>query len=345
MIGTDRSFQAGFVLALFFWLLAAEVFCRYAAESGFWYARLDFSGRLVSLAELRDRIAFHTREPGTVCLLGDSVVGSSALVENRIDNADEYSLTRRLRTRLGDRGRRVFSLSADGLLVPDVEAVLSEFSRSRPGLVLILLNYRMFAPEFDKESAAASRSFLVAGRDGSGEPPSLSLQVETFAQEHWGLFRSTQLLKSIWYFPTQKAFFQKQLERVVPRPEEDDLAGAALKFKVAPYYRGVIWHLDTPAFRSLGRLLAGVQAARIPSLLVLTPQNTAYLEGVLDPSLFAANRALLADVMRRHAGPGVRYFDWADRYPATSFLDHTHLTRDGNDRYAADLTALVLEGP
>lgn len=347
---TDRAFQAGFCLALIFWLVCAEVFCRYAAGSGWWYRHFDFAGRLVSRAELEDRLAYLTRRPGSVCLLGDSVAGASALIESRLPDAEQNSLARRLQAHLEGTGRHAFSLSADGLLLPDIEAIAAMFERSRPAAAVILLNYRMFAPEFQTDAGASSRAFLAQREDMlpsllADDSTALSVKLENLAQRHSALFRSTQLLKSLWYFPSQKAFLQRELERWIQRPEEDDLAKAALKLKVAPYYQPLVWQTDSLAFRSLGRLLDGLRTMQISTRVVLTPQNSAYLAGMLNPSTFKQNRALLAEFVRARAGAGIVYADWADRYPTRNFLDHCHLTQTGNDQYATDLAQLALEGP
>jgi hypothetical protein len=332
----DRAFQAGFLFALLFWLVGAEVFCR-AGAAGLWYRHFDFSGRLVSRPELRDRLAYFTRQPATVCLLGDSVAGASALIENRIPNAAQSSLTGRLQAHCEGQGRHLFSLSADGLLVPDIESIATEFDTARPDTVLILLNYRMFAPEFQTDGAA-SRAFLA------GNGTSLGATIEVLAHRYSALFRSTQLLKSLWYFPSQKDFFQQQLERWFPNPRDADLAEAALMLKVAPYYRNVAWQTDSAAFRSLGRLLDHLRTQHLPARIVFTPQNVTFLHDVLSPDQFRDNRAVLDAFVHVHAGTETVYFDWAERYPARSFLDHCHLTRDGNDQYARDLVALLVGG-
>ena len=338
-----RAFQAGFFLALVFWLVCAEAFCR-AATAGLWYRHFDFAGRLVSRPELRDRLAYYTQQPLTVCLLGDSVAGPSALIENRVPNAEQTSLTRRLQAHLGSEGRHLFSLSADGLLIPDIESIATEFDSARPGTVLVLLNYRMFAPAFQSD-AALSRSFLdlnAVPLRVSDSSVSLSANVEDLAHRYSALFRSTQLLKSLWYFPSQRDFFQRLLEQWIPSPRDADLAEAALKLKVAPYYRNVAWHADSTAFRSLGRLIEHLQKLHIPVRIVLTPQNRTFLNDLLDPDLFSQNRALLDEFVHAHTGTGTGYSDWADRYPPRSFLDHCHLTEEGNDQYAQDLVKLLV---
>lgn len=338
----NRAFQAGACLALVFWLGGAEIFCR-AAATGFWYRHFDFSGRLVSLPELRDRLAYYTQQPFPVCVLGDSVAGASALIEHRTPDAEAHSLTRRLQAHFETQGRHLFSLSADGLLVPDIASIVTELDAARPEGVLILLNYRMFAPEFQTE-AVVSRAFLErnAGPERFSESPaSLSATVDGLAQQYSALFRSTQLFKSLWYFPSQKDFFQRQLERWIPASGDADIAEAALKLKVAAYYRNVSWQTDTPAFRALGRLLERLDGLHVPARIVFTPQNTAFLNDLLDPALFRHNRAVLDEFVHAHAGAETAYVDWAERYPARRFLDHCHLTAEGNDQYAEDLVALM----
>ncbi len=77
--------------------------------------------------------------------------------------------------------------------------------------------------------------------------------------------------------------------------------------------------------------------------MVLTPQNQKFLGSYLDKPSFERNRKVLAAFMKSYIRQEITYRDWADRYPSPFFLDHCHLTPEGNRQYADDL-ALFLRG-
>ena len=64
---------------------------------------------------------------------------------------------------------------------------------------------------------------------------------------------------------------------------------------------------------------------------MLTPQNP---EFVGDADTFAWNRRVLGDFVASRGGASVTYRDLADRFPSERFLDHCHLTPEGNREYA-----------
>jgi hypothetical protein len=151
----NRSLFLGALLTFGGLLFLAEICLRLSVPTGFWYRHFDLSGDFTSLAELRDRISY--TEPGKprVLLLGDSVLGASAMVEHRIPGARAKTLTRALSARLNSRGLGTLSLGSDGLLLPDIEALTSEMGSRPPDRILLLLNFRMFAKDFAEEIGRA----------------------------------------------------------------------------------------------------------------------------------------------------------------------------------------------
>ena len=83
---------------------------------------------------------------------------------------------------------------------------------------------------------------------------------------------------------------------------------------------------------------------RIPVTVILTPQNQKFLGSYLDKPSFSWNRKTLAAFMKPYANRGVAYQDWADLSPPGLFLDHCHLTPEGNQRYAGDLAQILRGG-
>lgn len=348
-----QPFLAGALLSFGMLLLGTEALLRATVPTGFWYRHFDLSGDLTSLAELQDRLHYAVPPQGRLLLLGDSVLGASSLMEHRLPQARQKTLSRAL-ARLGPGlGWNPLSLGSDGLLLPDIEGLSAEFLKDPPRRVLLLLNFRMFAKDFASGPKALSRAFLgqelpgdLSSQFAPDPPPTqeavLSDRLYAALSEGSFLFRETQAAKVLWYYPSQKDFFQRILERVVGRNEEDsDLAEEALLLKVGPYYQAYDWDVRQAPFQSLGRILDEWAKKGVPATVVLTPQNAPFLGGALDRPSYERNRRMLSSFMKAHAFPGLTFRDWADRYPSSLFLDHCHLTPEGNERYAADLLALV----
>jgi hypothetical protein len=324
------SAAASFVVLL----LAAEGASRLAVRTGFWYSRFDVAGAVTSLPELEDRVAWAASRPRPLFVLGDSVLGASALLEHGAASPRKSTLAARLAEREAVRGSHVESLAADGMLLDDLEAesrVLSD-ATSR-GRVLVVLNFRMFASEFLDARKSRSREFLAPQLH-----PSLETALPERAVRASALLRTSSMLQSLWYFPTRRDFFRRVAERVLGGDSDPEIQEAALRLKVAPYYRDR-WKLGSPPFAALASILRDLAAAG-PVAVVLTPQNPDFVE---DTKLFAANRADLAEFLRGQGTTAhlVEYRDWADKYPSERFLDHCHLTAEGNREYAAELARWI----
>jgi hypothetical protein len=353
----NRSFALGAVTSFFGLLLLSEVLLRLTVPTGFWYSHFDFSGDLTSLAELKDRVRYSVPPENRILLLGDSVLGASAIMEHRIPRGRTLTLNRYLSQGLESQGWHSLSLGSDGMLLPDIEALTPEIGAIPPRKILLLLNFRMFSQEFNQGSKALSRSFLLAELPveiqkslAPDKPLSQEAQLgdELYAgmSDHWVLFREAQMAKTLWYYPSQKDFFQQLLERMVGKNESaSDLMEAALKQKIASYYQPYLWDKNALPFTCLKQVLDqwAVQD-HIPITIVLTPQNQKFLGEYLDLPSFQKNRKALAAFLKPYLSSGVVYEDWADRYPSSSFLDHCHLTPKGNDQYSKDLVGLLSGG-
>jgi hypothetical protein len=254
-----------------------------------------------------------------------------------------------LRDRIGEKGVSSLGLGSDGLLLPDIEALAVENVPHPSHRIILFLNVRMFAKDFTEGPQALSRGFLLGNlsedvrkRLVPATPPSeesrLSDRLYAGMCDHWVLFRETQMLKTLWYYPSQKDFFQRLLERIVGRSEDQaELAEAALKLKTASYYGDHRWDVNGIAFGSLRRVLDQWARQRAVVDIFLVPQNREFLGNSLDQPNFERNRKTLAAFLKSYSGKGIHYVDWADRYPPAYFLDHCHLTAEGNERFAQDI--------
>jgi len=351
----NKNFFLGAFLSFVLLVLGAEVLLRSTVPAGFWYRHFDFSGDMTSLAELRDRIqSIHPPERLDL-LLGDSVLGASALMEHRIPEARNKTLSRLLADLLKSPNHISMSLGSDGFLLPDIEGVTAEILKHPPARILLLLNFRMFAKNFNEGPNALSRNFLLGNlplgiqkKLAPATPPTeesrLSDRLYAAMCDHWFLFREAQMAKTLWYYPSQKDFFQRRLEQIMGRNEDqEEMAEAALKLKTADYYQAYLWDKDGLPFQCLKQCLQQWNQMHIPVVVVLTPQNKKFLGKALDKPSFEKNKRALASFMKPYAVRGIRYQDWSNRYPSSFFLDHCHLNFEGNQQYAGDL-AEVLKG-
>jgi hypothetical protein len=355
-MGLNKLIFQGALLSFFGLLLSAEVFLRTLVPSGFWYHHFDFSGDMTSLAEIQDRIRYSLPpEPGqkTVFFLGDSVLGSSALLEHKVPQARQNTLSRFLQTQFQGTPNFPLSLGSDGLLLPDIEALAKESEAHPPALIVLLLNFRMFAQEYARGSGALSRDFLLQNlppdiqkqlipEQVPSEESRLSAKLYAGLCGHWFLFRETQMLKTLWFYPSPKDFFQRILEKILGEDETlSEIAEAALKLKTAAYYQAGLWDPQSLPFECLKRTLDQWAAQKIHVTILLTPQNRAFLGPYLDLPSFNKNRKILASFLKAQNHPLQKFQDWSDRYPSSYFLDHCHLKPEGNEQYAKDLTELL----
>jgi len=353
---SSKSFWAGAFSALFGLLVLTEVLLRITVPAGFWYRHLDISGDMTSLPEIRDRIRYAYPLERPLFLLGDSVLGASALTEHRIPQARSKTLSRQLTLQLHTRNQPALSLGSDGNLLTDILALNTEIQPQSTDHVLLLLNFRMFAQEFAEGPKGLSRLFLksdlptdIQERLTPNPPPTqeanLSDDLYNQMSQYWFLFRETQMIKTLWYYPSQKDFYQHLLEDAVGQNEtQADMVEAALKQKIATYYQPYVWDKNALPLTCLRKILDSWAAHHVQVTILLTPQNQKFLGSYLDKPSFRKNRALLAAFMKPYASQGIHYEDWANRYPTTMFLDHCHLTPEGNKHYAADLTQLLAGG-
>ena len=336
-----RAFALGALTSLSLLLLVAELLCRTLLGTGALYRLVDASGTLTSVAEVRARTrAFAAR--GAVGLLGDSVAGATALVQHRVPGAREVTLTAALDRRLSPRS--VLPLSADGLLLPDVEGLLERIGEA-PRDVILLLNFRMFARTWEPEASAGSRDALLpaalALRRGAGKASGSTGRLDSRLYESAAgtssFFLVTQVLRARLFVPTRKDAIERALARLLPSAEDDDLAASVLRLKVAPIYEDRDWNAASPAFASLGRILARRRTSG-RTLVALAPQNPSETAGIA-PGRLRSNRELLKTAVEGALTANGAYLDLADALPEDAFLDHCHLTGEGNARLAGALAA------
>jgi hypothetical protein len=274
-------------------------------------------------------------------------------MEHRISKARELTLAKMLEQKMKDKGWNFLSMGSDGMLLPDMEAITHETIHNPPEKLVLLLNMRMFAKEFNHGSKGISRKFLLAEVDGATKRDLQSDLVETQESQlsdqlydkltrHWWLFRETQMLKTLWYYPSQKDFLQRVVEQWMGRSEiQATLAEAALKLKIAAWYQSYSWDRQGLPMVSLRRILDKWKQSGTSITVILTPQNAKFLGKAWDKASIDANSKLLAEVISEYTDAKLNFQDWSERYPSKLFLDHCHLTVNGNEQYGKDLMELM----
>ncbi len=312
----SKKLAQGALVSLLGLIFLFELFLRLSVPSGFWYRQFNLTSDFTSLAEIRDRLRYMAPGEGPrVLALGDSILGATALMEHRLPKARQKTLGIYLNQELSGRGSHLIPLGADGALLPDLAALAGEIQRGNippnqlpPEKILLILNFRMFAQDFASGPKALSREFLKEDLPSSilqaiGTDPkrteenALSDQLYGFLSRHCFLFRESQMAKNLWYYPSQKDFFQRQLEHVMGPPKEDsDFVEAGLKLKIATYYQAYHWPADALPFQSLDLLLGRLKECGVPVEVILSPQNPGFMGDYLDRPSYEFNRKNLANV-------------------------------------------------
>lgn len=336
-----KIFLCGMVTAFCLLIILSEGLSRWVIRSGFLYSRMNPVVDVTSRPETLDRLRWGSAQPNSLYLLGDSVLGPTAMTQKRLPDSRSNSLSHRLDLLARSSRACAVNLGCDGLLLTDIEALSEYLGQGKPKSVLLILNFRMFAPEFESGKTSVSRPYLNLHE----VPGDSAARIESFLLRHSALFRVTRLLRTLWYQPSQKDFFQRIFESILHLESDPDIQQAALVMKVAPYYPSRVWDLNGAPFQSLEKTLSNLRLLHIPVMVVLTPQNPSFFGKRFDLVSFETNRRLLRAFLQKRQDPGLHYFDWAAHYPPNDFLDHCHLTPEGNARYASDLWAVLQGGP
>lgn len=133
-----------FWIALIILLVFVELVARITYP---WFLRHAPEGYLSSAPYVRDLLNV-AHDSNAAILMGDSILGSSALREHRVDNAGRFQLSTILREDLSSQNRPVITVAADGMLPADMVGALTLAPKMIGGPLVVVLNVRMFSPEF-----------------------------------------------------------------------------------------------------------------------------------------------------------------------------------------------------
>ena len=322
-------------------LLAAELVATFAIR----HVR-EVGGDITGVEDILLRANGPAQQGAYIALLGDSVVKDSAL-RRAIGRGAKHST---IAAYAAEDARRqlptasIVDLGLDGALVNDFAGILSLlFSESAPpSAVIVQLDYRVLSPIHDEEQNL-SRQWLApyvpvvtpSASIGYTTPELLSRPIDE--RVHRALLRSRAYVMLRSGRRSLEASILDRLDAGRQPPDDTPTDLQALKLLVAPFYR-----TDRSLERSrvLPDLLRAIDAAvarGIPVLLCFTPANFDFLgDGANVPNYRANVGAAEAAIRATFGATGlVRWLSLEGEVPTRMFLDHCHLTADGNRLVAA----------
>lgn len=304
-------------------------------------------GYISNAAHVRDVLS-KGRDEKAVVLLGDSVLGPSALMEHHTIDPRSKSLSSNVIEVFRLSNQSALSLGADGMLPTDMEAITSELPTDFGGRVVIILNARMFSPEY--QSPATERFFPFLNRrariDGIASQTTDDVRLggllfDTLS-ERSVLFRTLHQLRGFWFTPSPEGRIQQTIETFFGYEGEGDLKEAILRQKVAPFYAPRVWSKDEPQVRALLAMVTELTARHIPVSVIFSPQNPDYTVPPSTSGSLGENVARLRGWIEEAVGS--RLYSFVDTRPPDSFLDHCHLTPEANASFADEIVRVVKEG-
>lgn len=305
-------------------------------------------GYLSSAAYVQD-ILSAARDSHSVVMMGDSILGPSALREHHVENPQRNQLSAILRTMLKSSNVPVVTVSADGMLPADMAAALMLPSPRLTNHLIVVLNVRMFSPDFQVAGRDFFFSFLKKESPYSGDPlfrisdEALGSRLFNAATQSSTLFRLLYQMRGLWFTPNPQAAFQVLFERAFGEATDGDLKEAILRSRVQSFYAPRLWMESDVQISKLLELARSAisQGGRI--LVVMAPQNPQFLPTPEAALQLRRNVARLEVLLKEI--DGVRFHSFVDAYPTEYFLDHCHLSPQGNETFARAIIEQMEEQP
>lgn len=297
-----------------------------------------------------------------VLLLGDSVMREGALHRATGRSARESTIPHFLRARLGRDvpSAGVVDLSMEGALVNDYAGLLQLVIDHgvAPAAVLVQLDYRVLSPTQDDEQNQ-SRSWLApyvrsvepAARAEGASPELLARPIDEamhrmlLRSDAFVLLRGGRQRLGAWADDRIEAALRRIGPLHAPAAAVEDTE--AVKLTVGQFYRTDRTAAGSRMLADLLRALDGLAARKIPVLVGFTPTNVDYLGDQVNVPAYRANVATVRDAVEAHfhGAALVRWVSLDGDVPAGFFVDHVHMTADGNrlvaDRLADNLLVLL----
>ena len=277
-----------------------------------------------------------------IALLGDSVLGESVLAAHGVEDGGRWTVAAQMRELVHrEADVRIADLSLDGLLPGDLLAILLLLDeRDQQGRVRLAveLTPRYLSRAYRESEAAFSREYLR----GVVEP----VDEESLAAivEDLGLSRHRLGLTTLREALPEASLAPGDVLAAKPATREPDeeprgLRRAVHRGRVAPHFLETDPgedNLQVGYLRRAGDLLS---SASRETLFFVTPLNEEYLlPGADESPVIEAAVPLRRLVGAGEAGTSLRFLNFDDHvFTADAFLDHCHLTPQGNRTLARRL--------
>lgn len=326
-------------MLVFFLLLAISEVMLYAIKSHPGFYRM-FHHNLASRELLNDYLKTYQQQPVDVAVLGDSVFFGSGLRAHQVAQWPDYTIACQLSEQMA--AGHVLDLSLDGLLIADYLAIYRQMrEKVKPEWLIVNINYRMLADQVRQAGQEHSRLWLKPDR------PKTGFSTVTFLRSCWQLFRFSEAWKQDIFFPSREEALSGLLKKILPEKswKTDDDRALMLKLRLKSYYYSSVLEPPAALLNDLETLIKLMVEDRQAFVLFFTPQNSAYIDDIVNHAAYEKNRQLLAALTGPYVnGKQFVYLDWAGKYNEEAFFDHCHLKPGYNRQLAAALLEVIRQG-
>ena len=334
------SYVAGFLSSVLVGFVLVEIGFRIF---NFPYRFLDVTGYTTSIHEINDRLKYYRSLDTNVLLLGDSILGPSALLENVVDRSRDQTLTKFLQEELNPQNIKAVNFGADGLLLPDMATISQEVVKHDFPLTILLINMRMLSDVFNTPAKAFFNSNLALNSTlETTEQAAGDVIFDTLAKSLVS-FRRLQQLRSLWFMPNPESVFQRMIEQFSP-VKDRDFKEMTLRQKVSQFYQSKTPDNQDYFFVALNKILELYMKNNQSLLIVFSPQNPEFVYGRNIKELLNSKISAISNEVARYQTAKIKFTSYAEAYKRSDiFLDHCHLTPEGNKLFAKDLVKLISE--
>jgi hypothetical protein len=279
-----------------------------------------------------------------ILVLGDSVMVEGALERARVAAPREHSIAARLGRMLEAKapGSRVVSLAMEGALANDYSAIerIIEKHYRLPAAVVMQLDYRLLSPT--NGPANLSRDWLrFYASDDAGDGVTADSKpiakvvrpIDAFVHEQMLLDSDAYVLLRGWRRLARARIVSALVRQPELPPTGED---SVIRLLVTQYYRSDSRLAAGRPMAVVERVIDRLLARRIPVLVCFTPANFEYLGDRINAPMYEFNVSEFRELLRRRYQSDARFrlAVFEGSIPARLFLDHSHLSADGNELMA-----------
>lgn len=275
-----------------------------------------------------------------ILVLGDSVMGSSAMAKAGIVDASSHAIPRLFENLLKrvSVDATVTNLAMDGALAGDYLGLLQLLTEHqlRPAAAIIQVDYRLLSPLHDEEDAGnVSRAWLrpytapwaglAMPQHASGAPT--ERPIDQFVSR-------TILLHSDAYLRLRnlRSGFLSTESAAANRQEHAEM----LRMMVGRFYLYEKEITSSATLSIFQALMDRLRRMDIPTVVYFTPANPEFLGNQINQPVYAYNVNAFDRWFRRRYGATsfLRLVSLENIFVSSDFLDHSHLTAAANAKAA-----------